>query len=302
MAKKLNTKPVYLPGLPEKLKAVLVGLRMRLLPRPVLVVGPYAGEFGIEIIKFQSFVRWLAPRYKEVHVITYPGREPLYRMPNTTVHEHGFDLKTAGYWYGKRSFQSLDEFARRFAEENGIRNYDLLNTNLLCTGWHRRLLWRQKHVPLCAAANGFQYDVVFHFRAMEKDGPDQSRNYRPELAEKLVRRCVQAGMRCACIGLPEYALCFEGCEDRRTEKLDETVSVIGSATVVVGELSGPIHLAVYCARPVVTWAPEPHRMAYAKKHNPFGVDIVAVSDTTTNPAPEDVFDVLHSHMGRRVAE
>ena len=283
--------PVYQPVLSEKIRSFITGLRMNLFRRQVLIVGPYAGEFGIEIIKFQSFVRYLSAWYKEIHVITYPGREPLYRAPNVTVHTHDFDLTTAGYWYGCRSFRELDEFAHQFARERGLRNYDLFNTNLLCTGWHRRFLWRQKHIPFCSLSPAQipAPDIVFHFRSIDKAGPDQSRNYKTELAEKLVQMCLQAGFRCACIGHPAWALCFDGCEDRRTENLDETIATICSGRLLAGELSGPVHLAVYCAKPVVTWAPEPHRMAYAKRHNPFGVNIVSVSDQTTHPAPQDIF-------------
>jgi hypothetical protein len=290
--------PFYIPTFSEKLAAFLTGLRIRLFPKDVLVVGPYTGEFGIEIIKFQSFVRALAPHYKTVHVITYPGREPLYRAPNVTVHAHEMDLKTAGYWYGNRSFQTLENMARQFAREQEIQNYDLFNTNLLCTGWHRKLLWRQKHVPLQSRspAEEGRYDVLFHFRAIDKAGPDQSRNYRPELAEQLVQLCLKENLRCACIGHPDWALCFDGCADRRTENLDETIATIQSGRLLAGELSGPIHLAIFCAKPVVTWAPEPHRIAYAKKHNPFQVGIAVVTDRSTHPEATEVFRTVRDML------
>lgn len=282
--------PVYEPTLLEKVQAFLSGLRMRLLPRKTLVVGPYAGEFGIEIIKFQGFVRALAPKYEKVYVITYPGREPMYSGDNITVHTHDFDLTTAGYWYGKRSFAELNEVATQFARTQGLEEFDVFNTNLLCTGLHRRMLWAQKHKPFKPSSKHGQLecDLVFHFRAIDKAGPDASRNYRSELAESLARSCVEKGWHCVCIGHPDYSLCFDGCEDRRTETLAETIAVLCSGKMLVGELSGPVHLAIYCDRPVVSWAPEPHRMQYARAHNPFHVKIQCVSETTTNPPPEQV--------------
>jgi hypothetical protein len=290
--------PVYNGSPAEQLRTFLSGVRMKLSRRPVLIAGPYAGEFGIEIIKFQSYVRALAPRYDAVHVITYPGRAPLYRAENVTVHEHGFDLKTAGYWYGRRSFHELNAYAQDFARRNGIQNYDLFNTSLLCTGWHRKLLWKEAHVPFSSRAEPppGRYDVIFHFRAINKAGPDASRNYQPQLAEQLAGLCVQSGLRCACIGHPGYSLCAEGCADFRTEDLDCTIAALCAGRLLAGELSGPVHLAVYCARPVVTWAPDPHRIAYAKRHNPFSVDIGTVTDGSTNPAPADVFLAIRQHL------
>jgi hypothetical protein len=292
--KETAPKTLYHPSRAEKASSFLHGLRMRLFPRRVLVAGPYAGEFGVEIFKFQSFVRWLAPRYETVHVLTYPGRDLLYRGPNVQVHAHDFDLKSAGYWYGRRSFEELNAYANSFGRDRGLASFDVFNTSHLWTGLHRRLLWNQKHVPLTPVVEHDEpaRDIIFHFRAIDKDGPDNSRNFRCELAEELVRLCVARGWRCSCIGHPKWALAFEGCEDGRTEDLDRTVAAIRAAPLTVGELSGPIHLAVYADHPVVTWAPEPHRIAYARKHNPFGVGIHCVTDRTTHPDPRAVFICL----------
>lgn len=281
----------------EKIGSFLRGVIQRVSPRPTLIVGPYAGEFGHEIMDFQSYVRWNARRYREVHVITYPGREPLYFAPNVTVHTHDFDLKTAGYFYGQRTFGELDEYARIFAAEHGLKTYDIFNTNLLCTRWHRKLLWPQCHEVLGQRTEEPQSrNLVFHFRFINKTGPDDSRNFKPELAQKLIQLCLTKGFHCTCIGHPIYSLCPDGCEDARTEQLEQTVQVIRSCRLVVGELSGPMHLAVYCAKPILTWAPEYKRIWAARRRNPFHVDIGVVSDETTNPDPMQIAQAINNKL------
>jgi hypothetical protein len=49
----------YIPTMSENLATFLEGIWLRISPRKVLIVGPYAGEFGHEIMDFQSFVRGL---------------------------------------------------------------------------------------------------------------------------------------------------------------------------------------------------------------------------------------------------
>ncbi len=281
----------YRPSRREQWLTAWEAIAMRFSRKPVLVAGPYVGEFGHEIMDFQSYVRAFRRKYREVHVITFPGREPLYR--GCIVHSHPFDLKTAGYMFGKMSCRELRHYARDFAHARQITNYDLFTTAHLCTRWHRRLLFRQEHEvirPVQAAPPNRK--IVFHFRQIDKPGPDKARNFRPELAQALCTLCRERGWEIACIGHPQYALCPDGCEDCRTEDLERTVAVISACELVAGELSGPLHLAAYCARPIVIWAPGQERIAYAFKRNPFNVRMFVVRDDTTNPSPGEVVSKL----------
>src|SRR5690242_12248737 len=85
----------------EKLWQFLPCLRQRAFPRNNLFAGPYAGEFGPELMQWQGYVRGRRRYYDQVHVLTYPGREYLYE--GCQVHFHDIDLKNAGYWYGRLS-------------------------------------------------------------------------------------------------------------------------------------------------------------------------------------------------------
>ncbi len=284
-------RETYFPSRKENIRTFLEGLALFFSRKPVLLVGPYTGEFGHEIMDFQSYVHGLKPRYREVHVITYPGREPLYR--GCILHAHDFDLRTAGYTFGKLTNPQAREYLHRFAREHQIPRYDIFGTMHLRTRWHRKLLFRQKHEvigPLQPVAPGKK--IIFHFRNIDKQGPDKNRNFRPELAVEAVKLCRDAGFDVACIGHPKYSLCPEGCEDYRTENLEETIGRIAACRLVVGELSGPMHLAAYCARPIAIWAPDPWRIDGARRRNPFNVAIHVVRDDTTNPHPHEILDVV----------
>ncbi len=283
----------YRPTRQEHLQTFWEGLALRFSTKRTLIAGPYGGEFGHEIMDFQSYVRGLKRKYKEVHVITFPGRAPLYR--GCVVHEHDYDLKTAGYLYGRISYSEIRQRALAFAREHLIRSFDLFSTAHLGTRWHRRMLFRQEHEvlrPLGTIAPNRK--VVFHFRNINKLGPDASRNFRPDLAEQVCRLCLSRGLEIACIGHPKYSLCPTSCEDCRTENLEETVAHLAACRLVVGELSGPLHLAAYCAKPIVIWVPEASRLTNAFRRNPFNVSVSVVRDDTTNPSPQEILSKILS--------
>ena len=285
----------YRPTLRENLVTMWEGLALRFSTSQVLIVGPYVGEFGHEIMDFQSYVRWFKRKYREVHVITFPGRDPLYR--GCTVHAHAFDLRTAGYIYGRISHDEIRRYVHEFARKQEIADYDLFSTAHLRTRWHRRLIFRQEQEilsPLIPAPPNPK--IVFHFRNIDKAGPDKARNFRPDLAGEVSRLCRENGLEIACIGHPKYSLCPDGCEDRRTEDLEKTIAEIAACKLVAGELSGPMHLAAYCAKPIAIWAPDKWRIDGAAKRNPFNVKLFVVRDDTTNPPPGEVVDKLKSAM------
>jgi hypothetical protein len=286
-----NPSHVYSAG--EKLKLVFPCLRQKLHPRKNLLAGPYAGEFGYELMQWQGFVRTLRPRYQQVHVLTYPGRDYLYE--GCTVHHHNIDLKDAGYWYGRLSPPEARSMAEARAAEIGLTDYDIFDTSLLCTRYHKILFWRQEfrlleEPPLVKKI----YDVLFHFRAVQKVGPDQVKNYSPTMADELVQRCQDLGLSVACYGHPAYAYCPEGCPDHRSVDLRETVAAISSAHLMAGEASGGMHLANACGKPTVIWGDGQWRISPALRWNPFRVPIYVVTITTWRPTPERVCESVVS--------
>ncbi len=275
----------------EKIAGALAVLRLRFFPRPILVAGPYVGEFGHELMDWQPFVRAQIARHQEVHVITYPGRDFLY--PGCRVHYHDVPLEKAGYQHGRLSPQQLAAMARKRAAELGLKNYDLMTALHICTSYHRRFMLPAKFELLGQppAAEKIR-DVAFHFRQVKKEGPDQTRNYPPELCDRVVSACRAAGLSFFCVGHPRYAYCPDGVEDRRSEDIATSVAAICSARLLAGELSGPMHLAQLCGVPILIWADGQWRLDGCIGWNVFRVPIYIVASNTFRPEPERVIQKI----------
>jgi hypothetical protein len=279
----------------EKLRFFPVCLRQKVFPRRNLFAGPYAGEFGYELMQWHGFVRARRRHYGQVHVLTYPGRDYLYE--GCHVHHHDIDLKQAGYWYGRLSPLEMREMADKKAGEIGLNDYDVFDTSLLCTQYHKKIFWRQEFRLLEEPPpDGRMRDVAFHFRAIQKTGPDKAKNYSTDLADELARLCLAGGLSVICVGHPDYAYCAGGCEDKRRVDLRESVAAISSARLLAGENSGAMHLANLCGRPTVLWANDQWRIDYSLRWNPFRVPIYVAANNTCQPLPGEVFKAIVSAL------
>ena len=287
----LSESPSYVYRPAEKLRLLLPCLRQKIQPRRNLFAGPFAGEFGNELMQWQGFVRARRSHYESVHVLTYPGRDYLYE--GCQVHHHDINLKQAGYGYGRLTPAGAQAMARAKAAEIGLQDYDIFEPSLLCSQHHKKLFWRQEfkvfqEPPLTPEVR----DIAFHFRALKKEGPDNTRNYLPTQAEKLVQLCREHGFTMICIGHPDYSICPAGVEDFRSVDLRRTIAAISSVRVISGEISGPLHLANLCGQPTVFFADGQWRISYCRRWNPFQVPQYVAADDTMQPAPERVFQAL----------
>jgi hypothetical protein len=271
----------------EKLKSLLHCARQKIFPAQNLFAGPFTGEFGFELMQWQGFVRARRASYQEVHVLTYPGRDYLYE--GCQVHHHDIDLKNAGYWYGRFGPAEMRQLAGAKAAEIGLKNYDAFDPSLLCTRYHKIIFWKQQfRLMQESPLSEKPFDALFHFRAVEKAGPDNAKNYPREMADELIQRCIAKGLSVACYGHPSYAYCPPGCEDLRNADLRQTVAAISSARLAAGGASGGMHLANACGKPTIIWANGRGHVAFTLRWNPFRVPLYIMTTATWRPAPEDI--------------
>jgi ADP-heptose:LPS heptosyltransferase len=100
-----------------------------------------------------------------------------------------------------------------------------------------------------------------------------------------------------CIGHPKYSFGLDDCDDLRDSDLSHTRTALKSIKIVAGGSSAPMHLASLCGLPIVVWwkkalFPFDPRDKYICLWNPHKTPVFIASESTFQPAPEDVFSQI----------
>lgn len=259
-----------------------------------LIAGPYAGEFGWELMEWQGWVRRLRKKYDHTVVISYAHREYLYE--GCEFYAHDFELKNSGYAYGSLTKEKSVDIVEKRARKLGIKGYDWFAPHML----RRRvkiMIGRQDYIKFYEPpVNGRKYDIVFHFRDFQRDDGD-FKNYPKRDADEIVQTCKDEGYAIACIGDTSLSYCPPAAHDMRSIELKETVRTISSSKLVVGGSSAPMHLASLCGIPIAVWiGPRADVMRYTDYWNPHKSKVFVVTDKTFQPDISEVLKVIRTAM------
>lgn len=263
--------------------------------REFLIAGPWVGELGWELMGWQGYVRKLRERYQRTIVISYPNREFLYEQ--CEFFPHDLQLQNSGFAYGKLPMDDARALVKHCADQLSINSYDSFFPFQL-NKITRLLIGGQKFVKLRPTfVTSDKFDVAFHFRNLLRPEDGDEKNYPQQAAAAIVNDCVQRGLRICHIGDPRMSHNLDGCEDRRSVDLNETVATICSSRIVVGGSSGPMHLAHLCDVPIIVWAASSIILErYFGDWNPFGTRTFVTSDTTWKPNQDSVLSTVYTAL------
>ena len=242
-----------------------------------LFVGPWVGEFGIEILHWQGFARFVARErnWEEVHVCSRPDRALFYE--DFCDQFLAYDPKgqdTAG-----RVCKGYD---RTHNPWTGVMDQD------------RGDIWLTPHksnaafksiIAMAATRSTFRdfasgapqpdhsYDILIHARATNKAG-QAFKNWPISDWEHFVE-ALPGDISVASIGSRNGAHKVKGTVDLRGIPLPELAGHCAQAKFLVGPSSGAVHFAMHCGLPVLTWLGN-HRHHYYPQWNPLNVPLVCL--------------------------
>ena len=247
----------------------------------ILVAGPWTGEFGYELFKWQGYIRKVVEEggYDEVIVSSRPGNELLYRDFCTTYMPVEADINPCeGRFNGNKENQSPHDYFK------GIPYLRAIDPGFKITDEP------QSFIPYGVLDRSFPYDVVIHARGiavgdrgnMVPTHADmkESRNWGIDKWTELTHRLTSSGMHVCCIGSPTASWLIPGAADHRGVPLDMLADILVASSIIVGPSSGPLHFATLCGCKQAVWG-SPHLEArYKELWNPFGtpVNFMAVDD------------------------
>ena len=249
-----------------------------------LLAGPWVGEFGWELFCWQGYIRSIAQIYEKVIVASRKGHEFLYEdfadefLPITIP-----EVAMSDSWF-------CDNLPNNFIE-NSIADakYDVhisaSNIGFLMydngTAMTSSEFLNQKFVKYKSDSLDKKFDIILHPRN-KNVGSD--RNWDRENWQNLVN-LLSDKYSMAIIGNHE-AFKLNGVEDYRGISIRDTVSLMNRCKLVVGQSSGPLHLASLSGTPHLVWSSEHNRNRYLKYWNPFNTPLYFYSEMGWNPSIE----------------
>lgn len=214
-----------------------------------LFAGPYDYEFGHELFSFQGYIRKLSRDYEKTVVCSRKCMEFLYR-----------------------------DFVDEFVPLGNPDNYPQLGDS------YKIITMEECRAAVSSGAGIFKYgqefvkygepideryDVIFHARTKDMGGP-MSINLEQKVYD-ILNKELSSSYKVAFIGSESSSYCPVEALDLRGIEMKRLVNVIHSSKLVVGQSSGPIHLASLCTTPHLTWSGYRLRTyaRYAHHWNPF---------------------------------
>ena len=256
----------------------------------VLLAGPWIGEFGWELFVWQAYIRNIAPKYKKVIVSSRKGHEFLYEDFCTEfipIDVPKNALSNSWFCDGIST-----DFTEKFAA--GIKfdtRIPAKNIGFLYHGdGHATIkegFYQQNFIKYQSDSLDKSFDILIHPR--NKDlGHD--RNWNQEKWQKLVD-LLSKKYSIGTIGSHE-AFNLNDSEDCRNISIRDTVSLMNRTKLVVGQSSGPMHLASLSGTPHLVWSTEHNRRRYFEYWNPFNTPVYFYPEMGWNPTPEFIYEKI----------
>lgn len=256
----------------------------------ILFAGPWIGEFGWELFVWQGYIRNLAKEYEKVIVSSRLGHEFLYedfmsefipiRVPENALSDSWFCRGISSDFADKLATQT--KYDVRIPGKNIGFLYGSDGIALTEPDFYKQDFIKYKSNTIDKS-----FDVIIHPR---NKNLGNNRNWDQAKWQNLINLLIK-NFTVATIGTHE-AFKLENVEDMRNLSIRDTVSLMNRTKLVVGQSSGPMHLASLCGTPHLVWSTEHNRNRYFKYWNPFQTPVYFYSEMGWNPTPEFIFNKI----------
>jgi hypothetical protein len=270
--------------------------------RKIAIFGPWVGEFGWEMMKWQPGIRGYAEKFPERYlvVISEPGHEVLYEkadefwdIPEKWLEKmdtQDFVRETSRLLPRNNSAKRLKKFKETISEARDKQAADIFgkvhDKNI---SYRRTIKWR-KYVKLKA---DFPVPEDPYFCVAPRQRPlNQYKNYpKEDWVEIIDRVSDELGLKWKAVGRPhEVRMLDPDFEIKKRDNLSRSVALFGNAEFSIVPESGAGFLSLMCGCPTVIFSHEKWRNRYCNKENPLNTPIEFIGDRRRKYTVDQIVD------------
>jgi len=254
----------------------------------ILLAGPWVGEFGWELFCWQGYVRRLSKSYEKTIVISRAGHEFLYQDFADEYHILDAPTSKANMWLGEFSQFDLNLLMYNIKYTHHLKPFNIgfgisNNTTVIMNNAFNQ----QDYVKYESNTLKKDFDILIHAR---NKIVGSNRNWDLNKWQSLIN-LLKRDFSIGIIGTDE-AFVLKGAEDLRNISIENLVSVINRTRLVIGQSSGPLHLASLCGTPHFVWSDNTNKERYEKHWNPFGTKVHFYSKEGWNPNVNTLYEEI----------
>lgn len=271
----------------------------------LLLAGPWQGEFGWELMRWQGHLRYLK-------------------------HENNFDKvivsiqKEHKFLYSDFADEYL--FCPRGKHTDGLKNYNKMpcfDPNIVKAVKINHKGWNLRILSPCYSMEGNDYDKRFlqKFISYGKQLPKKhcfdllihartTKKTKSHVRNWSIRKWAEVThyfknkLNMASIGISEQSEHIAYTKNLLNLNLDDLVNVMYSSKLVAGPSSGPMHLASLCKCPHLIWTNKKvwksvggnNRYRYEYAWNPFKTPVIVLDDCNWQPQVSEVIKAIKNYF------
>ena len=261
----------------------------------MLIVAPFFGEFGWQLMRWQGFVRAECKKRGERPVVMCEeGYEYLY---------HDFASVIYGVPFPERALRDMyhcvipdSKMAEAVEQGITVNGYHISAIN---PGSYLKTKELEQDFIAYGVEDEREDIVLIHARAAQHS----YRNWSIDNWNKLIELLNMDSMDVICVGTKNHSVHINKTFDMRGINLRELCRLMRRASVLVSPSSGVPHLASLCKLPHVVWADNrrwaqgfTNKERYKEKWNPFHTPCTFIEDKDWNPTPAVVMEAICPYL------
>jgi len=263
----------------------------------VLLAGPWQGEFGWELMRWNPHIRCMAKEFNKIIVAIQHGHEALYKDFATGFiyiprgkHTDGWKNKNTE---PKFSQSDIDGFSSLFGKDQ----LSIVEPNRLSCFETKQIEYKQ-----FGAKSEKRFDILIHARCTTKT-KSANRNWSIAKWVSVADHFRRLGYTIASVGVKTQAIRIAKTENLLDYPLSDLMNVMANSRLIVGPSSGPMHLATLCGCPQLVWTDKKkwmslgfntNRYRYEKLWNPFNVKTCILDRCNWQPQVNEVIQNIEN--------